>query len=215
MPAAGARTASIQITDNAYNSPQTIGLSATAAVPTIGFGRAFGRIQLGDGFGWTDCNLHSVDWRRRHCRDRDIDLHRSNTRSDACTVPSSVTVSGTTASTVNVSVSTTSRTMARSAAASVNSHGMIGLGGMFAGLLLGMVFVPGMWRRHSLKHAASGVCLGAMVTALMLIASCGGSSSGSGSGTNPNGTLVGTYSLAVTANLNSTTQTVALTLVVQ
>jgi hypothetical protein len=92
---------------------------------------------------------------------------------------------------------------------------MIGFGGMFAALLLGMVFVPGSWKKRSLKRAAAGVYVGIMVTSLMLIASCGGSSSGSGSGTNPNGTAAGTYSLTVTATMNSTTQNVSLTLVAQ
>jgi len=220
--AAGARTASIQIADSASNSPQTVSLSGTGtAAPTIGLGVPSGgsssaTVPAGQpaSYNLTIGGTGMSGTAALTCT--------GAPQGATCTVPASVTVSGTTASTVSVSVTTTARTLASAAASSKSpfrSGGMIGFGGMFAGLMLGIVFVPSGWRKRSLKRAASGVYLGAMVAALMLIASCGGSSSGSGSGsgsgTNPNGTPAGTYSLTVTANLNSTTQTVALTLVVQ
>ena len=216
--ASGGRGATIQITDSATNSPQVISLSGTGtAAPTIGLGVPSGgsssaTVPAGQpaSYSLTIGGTGMSGTAALTCT--------GAPQGATCTVPASVTVSGTTASTVNVSVTTTARTLASAAASSVGqskSRGLIGFGGMFAALLLGMVFVPVSWRKRSLKRAAGGVYLGVMVATLMLIASCGGSSSGSGSGTNTSGTAVGTYSLAVTATLNSATQTVALTLVVQ
>jgi hypothetical protein len=85
----------------------------------------------------------------------------------------------------------------------------IRFGGVWAAVLLGLVIVPTPWRKRSPR----GLYLGAIVASLILISSCGGSSSGPE--TNPNGTPAGTYNLTVTATLNSTTQTVTLKLVVQ
>jgi hypothetical protein len=86
---------------------------------------------------------------------------------------------------------------------------MIRFGGMWAALLLGLVLVPAA-RRNRLS---SGLYLGALVASLLLISSCGSSSSGPK--TNPNGTPAGTYELTVTATLNSTTEDVTLQLIVQ
>ncbi len=200
----GARAAAIQITNNAFNSPQVIRLSGTGtAPPSIGFtvpsgGSNFATVTAGQpanytlsigGAGMTGSATFTCN---------------GAPRGATCVVPSSVGVSDTSTSTVYVAVSTTSRTMA-----SVNSRGMIRFGGVWAAFLLGLVLVPAARR----KRPSSGLYLGALVASLMLIASCGGSSSGPN--TNPNGTPAGTYKLTVTATLNSTTEDVTLQLIVQ
>ena len=216
--AAGSSAATLSVADGASNSPQTVALSGTATTPGIGLSAGSNSTTATVPAGQTASYTLTIGG-------AGVSGTASLTCTGApegatCTVPSSVTVSGTTASSVSISVTTTSRTSTSSVASaksSSNSGGMIGFGGMFAALLLGMVFVPGGWKKRSVRLAASGVYLGVMVAALILFASCGASSSGSGSGsgTNPNGTPAGSYNLTVTATLNSTTQTVPLTLVVQ
>lgn len=199
--AAGSRAATLSITDNASNSPQTVALSGTGVSPSIGLGPGSGSPTATVPAGQTASYTLSIGG-------ADISGTASLTCTGApqgatCSVPSSVTVSGTTASTLNISVMTTSRTMA---SAKPNT---IRLGGVWAGILLGLALLPGAWR----KRSASGLYLGVIVASLILISSCGSSSSGSTM--NPNGTPAGTYSLTVTATLNSTTQTVTLKLIVQ
>jgi FG-GAP-like repeat/Abnormal spindle-like microcephaly-assoc'd, ASPM-SPD-2-Hydin/FG-GAP repeat len=199
--AAGGRAATLSIGDNAGNSPQTVALAGTGASPSIGLGPGSGSTTATVPAGQTASYTLSIGG-------ADMSGTASLTCTGApqgatCSVPSSVTVSGTTASTLNVSVATTSRTMA-----SVNPN-TIRLGGVWAGILLGLALLPAAWR----KRSAGGLYLGAMVASLMLISSCGSSSSGPT--INPNGTPAGTYNLKVTATLNSTTQTVTLNVVVQ
>ena len=199
--AAGSRAATLSIGDNASNSPQNVALSGTGASPSIGLSAGSNSTTATVPAGQTASYTLSIGG-------ADLGGTASLTCTGApqgatCSVPSSVTVSGTTASTFNVSVTTTSRTMA-----SGNSSA-IRFGGVWAAVLLGLVIVPTPWRKRSPR----GLYLGAIVASLILISSCGGSSSGPE--TNPNGTPAGTYNLTVTATLNSTTQTVTLKLVVQ
>ena len=202
--AAGARTASIQITDNASNSPQTISLTGTGtAPPEIGLkipshGSSSASVAAGQPASYT-LSIGGTGMSGT------ATLTCTGAPQGAvCSVPATATVSATAASSVEVSLTTTSDTMA-----SVNSRGMIRFGGLWATLLLGVVLVPAARR----KRAWSGLYLGAMVASLLLISSCGGGSSGPK--INPNGTPAGTYQLTVTATLNSTTENVTLQLIVQ
>ncbi len=209
--ATGGRTAAIQITDSASNSPQVISLSGTGAPPpSIGLTVASG-------------SSSSVTVSAGHLAVYALSIGGAGIsgtatvtcsgapQNSSCMVVSPVTVSATTASTIDIQVATFSGSMA-----SVNSHGMIRFGGGWAAVLLGLVLVPAAWRKHSPKRSPSGLYLCAIIASLILISSCGGSGgSSSGQTTKPNGTAAGTYNLTVTATLNSITQTVALTLVVQ
>ena len=199
----GARTASIQITDNAPNSPQIVSLGGTGtAPPSIGFtvpsgGSNSATVAAGQAASYS-LSIGGAGM------SGSATLTCTGAPQGATCSVSPVTVSGTSASSVGVSVSTTSRTTA-----SVSSRGMIRFGEVWAALLLGLALVPAARR----KSLSSGLYLGALVASLLLISSCGGSSSGPK--TNPNGTPAGTYKLTVTATLNSTTEDVALQLIVQ
>ena len=203
--ATGARTATVQIADNASNSPQMISLSGTGlAAPSIGLGVPSGAsssatVTAGQPASYT-LSIGGADM--------------SGTTSLTCTgapqgatcsVPSSVMISGTTASTVKVSVTTTSRTTA-----SMNSRWPIPFGGAWAAILFGLVLLPTPWK----KRGSKGIFLGALIVSLALISSCGGGPS-TGTTTNQHGTPAGTYSLTVSATLNSVTETTTLKLVVQ
>jgi hypothetical protein len=202
----GARTAAIQITDNASNSPQMISLSGTGlAAPSIGLGGPSGgsssaTVTAGQPASYT-LSIGGAD----------LSGNASLTCTGApqgatCAHPSAVMISGTTASTFKVTVTTTARTMA-----SVNSHGLIRWGGIWSAIWIGLV-VPMPWK----KRGSKGIFLGALIVSLALICSCGGGSSTStGQTTNPNGTPAGIYNLTVTATLNSVTETTTLKLTVQ
>ena len=204
--AAGARTATIQIADNASNSPQVISLSATGiAAPSIGFGVppgssssvtvSAGQLAVyalsigGAGMGGTATLT---------CTGAPQDAH--------CMVISPITVSATTASTISIEVATSSDT-----SASVNSPRLIRLGGKWAAIWIGLVLVPTSWGKRGSKR----IFLGALIVSLVLICSCGGGSSSSTGQTNQHGTPAGTYTLTVSATLNSVTETTTLKLTVQ
>jgi hypothetical protein len=123
-----------------------------------------------------------------------------------CSVPSTVAVSGTVASNVMVAVTTTSRTTA-----SVNSHGLIRLGGIWAAIWIVIVLVPTPRKKRSSKT----ISLGVLIVSLVLTCCCGGGSSTSTGQTNPNGTPAGNYGLTVSATLNSVTEATTLKLTVQ
>ena len=121
-------------------------------------------------------------------------------------VPGTVAVSGTVASTVKVSVNTTSRTTA-----SVNSHGLFRSGGIWAAIWIAVVLMPTPWKKRSSKTLS----LGALIVSRVLICSSGRGSSTSTGQTNPNGTPAGSYNLTVSATLSSVTETTTLKLTVQ
>jgi hypothetical protein len=123
-----------------------------------------------------------------------------------CSVPGSVTVNGTSASSFKVSVTTTSQTTA-----AANSSRTTRFAAIWTAALLPLVVLP--IRRR--KRASRSLYLSAIVGSLLLISSCGGNSSSSSSTSNPNGTPSGSYNLMITATLNSATESVQLKLVVQ
>jgi hypothetical protein len=202
--AAGARTAVIQITDNASNSPQMISLNGTGtAPPSIGLGVPSG--------GSNSATVTAGQTATYTLSIGGAGMSRSATltctgapQGAKCSVPATVTVSGTAASNLQISVTTTSRTTA-----SLNSRGMTRFGGVWAAILIGIVLVPTSWKKRDSKKRY----LGALVVSLVLICSCGGNSSGPKN--NSNGTPPGNYSLTVTATMNSATETATLTLNVQ
>jgi hypothetical protein len=196
--AAGVRTAVIQITDNAINSPQTIALTGAG---------------LGLGLGVASGGSSSATVPAGQTATYSLAIGGggvSGTASFSCTgapqgascsPPATVNVSATSASTFTVSVTTTSRTLA-----AARSGGKISPG-WWAIAMFGFVILPTTARR---RHRS----LRLLPLVLVFMCSCGGNNSG-GQQTNPNGTPAGSYTLTLSANSGSTSQSMPLTLNVQ
>ena len=197
-------TGTLQIIDNASDSPQTIALSGTGGGATLGLGVAAGSsssatvqagasatYQLsvgGEGVGGTaslSCTGAPV--------------------SATCSVPASVNISATSASTFNVSVSTTSRTMAM-----LHQGGLLSATWLWTVAMIGWVSLLG---REPRRRSGRPWLLLSLIFLLMFFCSCGGT--GSSSGNKPHGTPAGSYTLTVTAQSGSATQSTNLTLTVQ
>jgi len=124
----------------------------------------------------------------------------------ACSVPSSETVSATTASTFAVSVSTAAPT-----SSALHRPGS-SLGWMWATALIGLGLLPGGDRRK--RHSALRRFVWLPLLLIVFLVACGGGSGGGG-GSGSGGTPAGTYTLTVTATLNGAMQSQALKLIVQ
>ena len=210
-PAAfGTRSGMLDISDSASSTPQTVTLSGSAAATSVGLTAGSNPTTATVAAGKTATYTLVIGG-----------AGMSGTATLACTgaptgvtctVPGSVTVNATKASTFNVSVATTAPS-----AASID-HRTIRLAGFWATLLLGLVCVPMAYR----KRNAAGLYLCLMLGSLLIMSSCGftpaasttGGSGGSGGGST-SGTPAGTYNLRVTATLNSSEQSLNLQLIVQ
>jgi Abnormal spindle-like microcephaly-assoc'd, ASPM-SPD-2-Hydin/Beta-propeller repeat len=202
----GTFTGNITITDSAADSPQTVPLSGTG-VNSLGLAVAPGGSNSATvAAGATASYTLSIGG-------SGISGTATLTCTGAptgavCSVPSTVSVSATTASTFNVSVSTSH---AQSIPQAVPSPGRFGPAPwLWALAIIGCLF---------LLRAAEGAPVGrlrlrfAPLLALALFASgCGGSSYHS---SNPTITQAGTYTLVVTAQSGNSTQSQNLTLTVQ
>ena len=200
---AGARTAAIQIADNAINSAQTISLSGTGAgAASIGLGVPSGASSSatvtagqtasytlsigGAGIGGT------------------ATLTCSGAPSNAvCSVPGTEQFSGSTATSFKVSVSTTSGTTAALGAPILRSAPW-----MWATALIGWIVLP--YRRSGNPRRKRPLrYLPVLFLIVLFLGSCGGS------GPPSRGTPAGTYTLKVMAASNSITQSTTLNLTVQ
>jgi hypothetical protein len=209
--ATGTRTGTLTIVDNAAGSPHTVSLTGTGASPGLGLGLPTG----GSGSatvtaGTTAAYTLSVGGAGL-AGTASLTCTGAPTGAD-CSVPATVNISSTSAATLNVSVSTTSRTMA-----ALRSPAFRHLGSLWATALMGCMFfsLSGRNRRISgvNRRTAKRYLLFLSLMLASLLCGCGGGNSGSQ--TNPNGTPAGTYKLSVTATMGSTAQTTVLTLVVQ
>jgi hypothetical protein len=203
--AAGLRTASVQISDSAGNSPQIINLTGTGtAVPTIGLGVPQGGTNTATvAAGQTASYTLSIGGSGMS---GSASLTCTGAPTGAtCSVPATATVSSTATSNLQVSVTTTSRSLASSGTRGSSTYGYWACGLV----LFGIVLLPASWRKSNWRNLS----VGAILSSLLLLSSCGGGSSKSS--TNPNGTPAGTYNLTVTANLSSATESVTLQLTVQ
>jgi hypothetical protein len=133
-------------------------------------------------------------------------------------VPNLVTLNGTTAANVTVTVTTTASSIATRQSPSGPSTsvrpGILAprLGWLVVAMLMGFAWAG--WRRRS--YATTRLGLGLALFGLLMALSCGGGNSSGGGG---GGTPPGTYNLTVTATLTSGsmtgTETINLTLKVQ
>ena len=122
-------------------------------------------------------------------------------RGALCSVPDTALVSATDASTFNVSVTTTPPT------AGLHPSGFASSPWLWALALIGYVVLPGRVGPNRSRR----LCL-FLVPSLVLLCCCGGSST---SPKSSSGTQAGTYTLTVTAQSGSITQSTNLTLTVQ
>jgi hypothetical protein len=209
--ATGTRTGTLTIVDNAAGSPQTVSLTGTGAGPGLGLGLpAGGSGSATVAAGATAAYTLSVGGAGLSGT-ASLTCTGAPTGAD-CSVPASVNISSTSPSSLNVGVTTTSRTMA-----ALRSPAFRHLGSVWATALMVCMFfsLSGGHRRTSgvNRRTARRYLLFIPLVLILLLCGCGGSSSGSR--TNPNGTPAGTYKLSVTATMGSTAQTTVLTLVVQ
>jgi hypothetical protein len=196
----GIRNGTLTISDNATNSPQTVSLTGTGTGPNLGLGVAPGSsatdtIPAGDVAGYTlAIGGQGVSGTAT--------LSCSGAPTGAtCTVPASENVSGTSASTFPVSVTTTMRNSA------LLLHPHPSSGWMWAVGILGLLVLPGSRRARQGKLHLLPFAL------LLFLCSCGGGSSSSSS--SQTGTPVETYTVTVTATMGSSRSSTPLTLIVQ
>jgi hypothetical protein len=202
--AAGSRTASLQIVDDAFNTPQTAALSGTGATTDFGLAVASGSsasatVKAGGtaaytlaigGAGFSGTVTLSCTGAPAHAN---------------CSVPPTVTVSAATASNFAVSVITTASTAA-------TLHPLRTLSPWLWAVFLFGIILP--TKRPGRTSTSRRIRMLPLVL-LLFICSCGGSSSSSGSHSNPNGTPAGTYTITVNASSGSLNQSIPLTLMVQ
>jgi hypothetical protein len=203
----GTRTGTLSIADSASGSPQTAALTGTGAAASLGLGVGAGGSSTETvSAGKTATYMLSIGGQGVSGT---VTLSCTGAPTGAaCTVPSTVTVSATSASPVTVSVTTTARTS--SALIPANRKPWEAL---FAIGVLGFVTLPRRNKKNIGRTAKTALFL-PLLLVILTLPGCGGSSSGSGS--NSNGTPAGTYPLTVTASgTGVTTQTMTLSLVVQ
>ncbi len=200
--ATGPRSGAVSITDNAATSPQAVALSGTGTSDSLGFGIATGSsssatvaagnpasyiLSIGGqgigGIGQTDCT--------------------GAPKGADCSVPSTVAVSATTASTFTVSTRLRER-WPRSPGGSAPSRWL------WVAVIVSVAVLPTVHIRNRSPRWVRTV----PVMLLLFFCSCGGGGS-AGPKPNPNGTPSGTYPISVTATVGSTSQSTSLTLTVQ
>jgi len=196
---AGSRFGTLTVVDNASGSPHTVSLSGTGANPALGLaipstGTSSATVSAGQNASYT-LSIGGAGMSGTAL------LGCTGTPKGAnCQVPASQSVSSTAASTFNVTVTTTSRTLtALYSPASKRSA-------WWAFVLLGIVVMQGRGKSRTSPSRFAWLLL------LLFLVSCGG---GGGPQPNPNGTPAGTYTLIVTATSGSVTENVSLTLTVQ
>jgi hypothetical protein len=194
--ALGNRAGMLTITDNAPGSPHTVSLSGQGVSPNLGLG-----VPAGDSSTAT-VSAGSPATYTLSIGGGGISGTASLTctgapKGSTCMVPSALNLSGTAASNFNVTVSTTSRTMA------LLRHMQLGF--------FSAVFFLGLLTAKKTPQRYLPLCAIAMLA--LLLSSCGGGQSGPQP--NPNGTPAGTYQLTVSATVGSSTQGTGLTLTVQ
>jgi hypothetical protein len=183
--ATGTRTGTLTIMDNASGSPQNVSLTGTGANPSLGLGLPTG------GSGSATVTAGATAAYTLSIGGQGLAGTASLTcigtpTGAACSVPATVNISSTSAASLNVSVTTTSRTMG-----ALLSPAFHRLGWLWATAIMGFMFFSSSGRQTAKRYLFT-----LPLILILLLCGCGGSS---GSQTNPNGTPAGTYQLTVTA----------------
>jgi hypothetical protein len=200
--AAGSRTGSVIIIDNTAGTPQVVMLAGRGASPSLGLGVPSGGSSSATVAPGATASYMLAIGGAGMAGTASLSCTGAPTGA-TCTVPAMATVSASTPSTFTVSVTTTASSLAIPAMFKKLPRNWIWPVGILA---LAILVVSSNKKRVRWSVAMAAV-------PALLICSCGG---GSGGGrTNPTATPAGTYQLTVNATSGSTTQSVALTLVVQ
>ena len=199
--APGTRSANLTVTDAALNSPQTVAITGTGQTPGPGLGLPPGGADTATvSAGGTATYTLSVGGAGIAGT---VSLTCTGVPPGAnCSVPGTVAINSVTPENFNVSVKTTSRTIA-SLSPVPNTHNSrwFWASAMLASLLLSFPVGGGRCNRRLL-----------VLLVILPLCSCGGNG---GPKENPNGTPPGNYVLTVTASLGSQTQSTTLNLIVQ
>ncbi|HEX4484708.1 MAG TPA: SBBP repeat-containing protein [Terriglobales bacterium] len=199
----GSDNGTLQVTDNAVNSPQTITLSGVGG-PNLGLAVASGDSNTATVAAGATAAFKLAVGGTGTAGTVTLTCTGAPTAA-TCSVPASVAVTASTASQFDVSVTTTART---TSALARNrqwfSESLLWSFGIF-----GWVSVLGMRRRKAYKDLP---LLLTVVVLMGALSSCGG---GRKQPPPPFGTPAGTYTLTVSAQSGTVTQSTALTMVVQ
>jgi hypothetical protein len=198
--ATGNQNATVTFTDNASDSPQALSLFGTGA--TIGLGAAPGGSTSATVAAGAAATYNLVIGGTGVSGTATITCTGAPKGAN-CSVPGSVTLNATTASSLVVEVTTTARTSALALPSRAPRF--------WALLVIGLMLVRVPRRKRPLSRWVKNLPL----LMLLFLCSCGGSSGGSGNQTNPNGTPTGQYQLTLTATTASSSQSLQLNLTVQ
>lgn len=204
--AAGSRSATLNVNDNASGNPQQLSASGTATDFQLALGSS-GSTSVTVSAGETATfNLQASPLNgfsgalAMSCAD--------SIPASACAVsPQQVSVSGSQGTAFTASITTTARTSSFSAPFFVKPPAARNF--LLAGLgLLAFAFL-GLRKRRSCT--AKRLRLGFLFAGALLLCSCGGGSSSGSS----NGTTAGTYSVTVSGSISGTTRSITLSVTVQ
>jgi hypothetical protein len=206
--AMGSRTGTITLVDNAPNSPQTVALGGTGTDFSVSPASSSATVNAGQSASYT-LNVSSLG-----SFNQAVSLACAGApRGATCTVsPSSVTPTGTSATSATVTVATTARSLLIPVQwISFREPLVLPVALIFTMLLLFLLTT-----RFERRGRKVGVVFCLMAVVLVgAVAGCGGSSSSAGPGPGSNnGTPAGTYSLTVTATVGTATRTTTLQLIV-
>jgi hypothetical protein len=207
----GQRTGTLSVADNASNSPQMVSLAGTGTgtglPPGLGLGVAPGSSSSATVTAGKPAN-YTLAIGGQGVSGMATLTCTGAPAAATCSVPASENVSGTSASTFTVSVTTT----ARSSAMVVPPGLRLGWG--WAMGIVAMSLLPSASFRRRLLVRKLRVLPFAL---LIVLCACGGGSGGSSNPvvSNPTGTPAGTYTLTVTATMGSSVQSLPLKLAVQ